>query len=236
MININVAVIVVMNLKRTQKASLQQEEGKVALAVPPRASNNQRTSLSPAARHRWCPKRFARCYFIFVKCKLCSTGNCCKNSQYIQIHILISFEETIDMGGAVSINPEFQKQSTLSIFDLLSDKKRTERMFEEIACYGQQGEGMRGKKDKIDLAELLLFITKEVNLEFTDAFVKNTTVIKQAFNFSMRGSKSKKEDMSLKQFKKLMPALLLFSHLWHIFETADDNVSATAALKSLFSK
>ena len=96
-------------------------------------------------------------------------------------------------------------------------------MFHEIASYGQQQENMRGKSDKIDLAELLLFITKEVNPQFTDAFAKNPMVIKQAFHFSMGVKKG--DDMNLKQFKKLIPALLLFSHLWHIFETADDNVS-----------
>ena len=86
---------------------------------------------------------------------------------------------------------------------------------------------MRGKTDKIDLAELLLFITKEVNPEFTNAFVKNTDVIKQAFRFSIGNKKSKDDEMDFKQFKKLIPALLLFSHLWHIFETVDDNVSLT---------
>jgi hypothetical protein len=129
------------------------------------------------------------------------------------------------MGGAVSINADFQTHNTQSVFELFNNKKKTEEMFEEVASYGQQSEGMRGKKDKIDLAELLLFITKEVNPEFTNAFVKNTIVIKQAFIFSMRGEKSKSDEMSLKQFKKLIPALLLFSHLWHIFETVDDNVS-----------
>jgi hypothetical protein len=130
------------------------------------------------------------------------------------------------MGGAVSINADFRKESNTSVFELFNDKKTTKKMFDEIACYGQHGEGMRGKADKIDLAELLLFIIKEVNPEFTDAFVKNTEVIKQAFSFSLGAKKGKSDEIGLKEFKKLVPALLLFSHLWHIFEKADDNVSS----------
>ena len=129
------------------------------------------------------------------------------------------------MGGAISI----KKNNDSPVFEVFTNQHTTKMMFEEIASYGQLVEGLEGDSDKIELAELLLFITKEVNPQFTDAFVKNKEVIKQAFYFSM-GVKTI-VNMNLQQFRKLIPALLLFSHLFRIFDAADD-VSKRFVLES----
>ena len=110
------------------------------------------------------------------------------------------------------------------------------KLFNEIASFAhdEPTDGGRGTsihhldiRDKICFSEILMFINREGNPVFARNLSKNTIPIKEAFKFAIGPKASKqftKHEMVKKEFRKLVPALLLFTELYNIFVTADSNI------------
>lgn len=139
------------------------------------------------------------------------------------------------MGGSVSIHSPCTPEHN-EFKDLFQDKKAMAKLFAEIASYGHEDRkedvsqtaiSHLDIKDKICLSEIIFFINRDANPIFAKCLTKNTAVIKEAFKFAI-GPKSSKNyttyEMGKKSFRKLLPALLLFTELYNIFATADSSI------------
>lgn len=141
------------------------------------------------------------------------------------------------MGGSVSVvSPCTPAHNEFKA--LYNDKKAMHSLFMEIASFDH--DETEGKlhwkevtvshldiKDKICLSEILLFISREANPIFAKNVTKNVIAIKEAFKFAIGAKASKNyanHEMVKKEFRKLVPALLLFTELYNIFAAADTNI------------
>mmetsp|Transcript_2718 Transcript_2718/g.4080 ORF Transcript_2718/g.4080 Transcript_2718/m.4080 type:complete len:325 (-) Transcript_2718:311-1285(-) len=134
------------------------------------------------------------------------------------------------MGGAVSISPG---SSNATVFqELLRDKKRMHDLYDEIARYGKV-DGHINMTGKISMIEVILYIDKSENPIFQGVFAKEPIVAKEAFDFAV-GKMDHEHELTRKEFRKLLPAMLLFSHLWKIFEVADNSIDDKRIFKHEF--
>lgn len=107
-------------------------------------------------------------------------------------------------------------------------------LFLEIASFDHTDKSKSGKstshldiKDKICLSEIVIYINRGKNEIFEKNVTKNIIVIKEAFKFAI-GHKNAKNyqthEMTKKEFKNLVPALLFFTELFNIFHLSDTSI------------
>ena len=139
------------------------------------------------------------------------------------------------MGSSVSVlSPCTEAHNEFK--ELYNNKKAMNKLFLEIASFGHDDpkdhpvdEAVRHLdiKDKICLSEILLFINRDGNPIFAKNLTKSVIAIKEAFKFAI-GYKAGKDysthEMVKKEFRKMVPALLLFTELYNIFCTCDTNI------------
>lgn len=139
------------------------------------------------------------------------------------------------MGGAASITvlpPDGDATSALR--NMLRDKKRLNRLYKHICNYGhEKGDGRIYLKGSISLPELILYMSTEDRDPILKEFSQDPEVIKVAFRHCDRdvpatkkkASKDSKNDMlSKREFRKLLPTLYLFTHLFKVFEVGDCSI------------
>jgi Ca2+-binding EF-hand superfamily protein len=134
------------------------------------------------------------------------------------------------MGGAVSIVSPTSRDA-VEIKSILEDKEKFNVLFKEMSTHGHSG-GHIDLKDKISMPELILFVENGGNALISRVCVSEPLVLKESFDFACT-SKKKNHDHKLtkKEFRKLLPTLVLFSHFWRIFEVADSSIDDKRVFK-----
>lgn len=109
---------------------------------------------------------------------------------------------------------------------LLSSKDARKTLFEDISAF--QTDDHMSLKGKISLKKLVGYFTDESHALYP-GFDVNVDILSEAVKYTLKSAavKSKKkkqqvaEQLSLKDFHKFFPVLLLFDRLWDLFDAAD---------------
>jgi len=133
-------------------------------------------------------------------------------------------------GASISVMPTHQKSSDLR--KLLRDKFRLNKLYKQICNHGhEKGEGRIYLKHQVSLPELILYMNKEDRDPVLHGFSSDPEVIKVAFRHcdkdrapsKRKGGKAdyKNDQLSKREFRKLLPTLFLFTHLFVVFDVGD---------------
>jgi Ca2+-binding EF-hand superfamily protein len=134
------------------------------------------------------------------------------------------------MGGAVSIASPTSPDA-IEIKNILEDKEKFNALFREMSTHGHTS-GHIDLSDKISMPELILFVEKGGSALISRVCVSEPLVLKEAFDFACTGKKKNHDhELTKKEFRKLLPTLILFSHFWRIFEAADSSIDDRRVFK-----
>ena len=137
------------------------------------------------------------------------------------------------MGGAVSVAAPLTPD-TIEVKNILTDKDKFNALFKEMSTFGHV-DGHIDINDKISLTELILFIDRGANPLLSRVCSSEPVVLKTAFDFACTGSKRNHDhELTKKEFRKLLPALMLFTHFWRMFEAADSSIDDRRIFKHEF--
>lgn len=136
------------------------------------------------------------------------------------------------MGGAVSISSPTSPDA-LEIKNIFEDKQRFNALFKEMSSFGQS-EGRIDLNNNISMSELILFVEKGGNPLISRVCTAEPLVLKEAFDFAYIGKKNHDHELSRKEFRTLLPTLILFTHFWKIFEVADSSIDDRRIFKHEF--
>jgi hypothetical protein len=128
------------------------------------------------------------------------------------------------MGGAVSITAPKLDGKTLYMQDLVNDAEAIKVLFKDMTVYGKSRGMMNANSDLVSLAEILLYIEKDVNPNLSQYYKGMVEMIKESFYYIVGYKKKVRLEISSKRFHKFMYAMFMFSHLWKIFAAADDHI------------
>lgn len=120
------------------------------------------------------------------------------------------------MGGAVSITAPKLDEKTIFMKDLVNDEQAIADLFKDITSFGKTNGIMSSHTDFMSLAEILLFVEKEVNPQLSHHYKGMVEMIKESFYYIVGYKKNARLEISLKRFHKFMYAMFMFSHLWKV--------------------
>ena len=130
------------------------------------------------------------------------------------------------MGSGSSVVVQQPHIADAHFKQLLSSKAARNQLFEEISHF--QIDDHITLKGKISLKKLVGYFD-DVNHALYPGFSVNVDILSEAYKFTSKNAKSKnkkkaaqqQEQLSLKDFHKFLPTLLLFDRLWDLFDAAD---------------
>lgn len=120
------------------------------------------------------------------------------------------------MGGAVSIVAPKRAGKTLFMQNYINNPKAVTMLFKDISCFGK-AEGIKNlNSNLVSLADILLYIEKNINPELSEHFKGMAVVIKEAFFYIVGYKKNVRLEISVKNFQRYMNAMFMFSHLYQV--------------------
>jgi hypothetical protein len=122
------------------------------------------------------------------------------------------------MGGAVSISAPKHDKKTLFMQDLVNDTEAIKVLFNDMTTYGKARGVVNSNSDLVSLAEILLYIEKDIHPELSQHYKGMVEMTKESFFYIVGYKKKVRLEISSKRFHTFMYAMFMFSHLWKVSE------------------